>query len=133
VRSCTYVASVLGLSVCLFIFLSIASALELPSAGETVDETSLWPLKYTCVKVTQLTLGILPCSYVGWWFSPRELWGYWLIHIVVPPMELQTPSAPWVLCLALPLETCSLFYHLYISYLALLGADSLHKVIWELT
>jgi hypothetical protein len=36
----------------------------------------------------------------GWWFSPWELWGYWLVHIVVPPMELQTPSAPWVLSLA---------------------------------
>jgi hypothetical protein len=26
--------------------------------------------------------------------------GYWLVHIVVPPIELQTPSAPWVLSLA---------------------------------
>ncbi|KRY63404.1 hypothetical protein T4D_898 [Trichinella pseudospiralis] len=25
---------------------------------------------------------------------PRELWGYWLVHIVVPPMGLKTPSAP---------------------------------------
>ena len=29
--------------------------------------------------------------------------GYWLVHIVVPPMGLQTPSAPWVLSLAPPL------------------------------
>jgi hypothetical protein len=29
--------------------------------------------------------------------------GYWLVHIVVPPIELQTPSAPWVLSLAPPL------------------------------
>jgi hypothetical protein len=35
-----------------------------------------------------------------WWFSPRELWGNWLSHIVVSPMMLQTPSAPWVLSLA---------------------------------
>jgi hypothetical protein len=27
----------------------------------------------------------------GWWFSPWELWGYWLVHIVVPLMGLQTP------------------------------------------
>ena len=20
-----------------------------------------------------------------WWFSLRDLWGYWLVHIVVPP------------------------------------------------
>jgi hypothetical protein len=26
--------------------------------------------------------------------------GYWLVHIVVPPIGLQTPSAPWVLSLA---------------------------------
>ena len=35
-----------------------------------------------------------------WWFSPRELRGYSLDHIVVPPIGLQTPSAPWVLSLA---------------------------------
>jgi hypothetical protein len=43
-----------------------------------------------------------------WWISPRELWGYWLVHIVGPPMGLQTPSAPWVLSLAPSLGTlCS--------------------------
>jgi hypothetical protein len=35
-------------------------------------------------------------------FSPRELW---LVHIVVPSMGLQTPSAPWVLSLAPSLGT----------------------------
>ena len=38
-----------------------------------------------------------PCVLFGWWFSPWELWSYWLVHIVVPPMELPTPSAPCVL------------------------------------
>jgi hypothetical protein len=28
---------------------------------------------------------------------------YWLVHIVVPPIELQIPLAPWVLSLAPPL------------------------------
>jgi hypothetical protein len=41
----------------------------------------------------------------GWWFSPRVLRGYWLVHIVVPPMGLQTLSASWVLSLAPSLET----------------------------
>jgi hypothetical protein len=41
-----------------------------------------------------------PFVLFHWWFSPMELWGYWLVHIVVPPMVLQTPSAPWVLSLA---------------------------------
>jgi hypothetical protein len=29
--------------------------------------------------------------------------GYWLVHIVVPPIGLQFPLAPWVLSLAPPL------------------------------
>ena len=49
-----------------------------------------------------------PCVLFGWWFSPWELWSYWLVYIFVPPMELQTASAPCVLSLAPPLETlCS--------------------------
>jgi hypothetical protein len=47
--------------------------------------------------------------FFDWWFSSKELWGYWLVHIVVPPMGLQTPSVPWVLSLAPSLGTlCSL-------------------------
>jgi hypothetical protein len=39
---------------------------------------------------------------------PGSSGGYWLVHIVVPPIGLQTPSAPWVLPLAPSLETlCS--------------------------
>jgi hypothetical protein len=41
-----------------------------------------------------------PYVFFDWWFSPKELWGYWLVHIVVPPRGLQTPSVPWVLYLA---------------------------------
>ena len=32
-----------------------------------------------------------------------ELQGYWLVHVVVPPVGLQIPLAPWVLSLAPPL------------------------------
>jgi hypothetical protein len=46
-----------------------------------------------------------PCIFFDWWFSPKELWEYWLVHIVVPPMGLQTLSTPWVLSLALSLGT----------------------------
>jgi hypothetical protein len=57
----------------------------------------------------QLEPRVPPCVFFGWWFSPRELWGYWLVHIVVPPMELPIPSAPWVLSLAPSLGTpCSI-------------------------
>ena len=48
------------------------------------------------------------CILFGWWFSPCELWGVWLVDIVVLPMGLQTPSAPSVLSLTPPLGTlCS--------------------------
>jgi len=43
------------------------------------------------------------CMVFGWWLSLWELWGVWLVDIVVLPMGLQTPSAPSVLPLALPL------------------------------
>jgi hypothetical protein len=42
------------------------------------------------------------CLLFGWWFS---LWRVWFVDIIVPPMGLQTPSAPLVLSLTPPLET----------------------------
>jgi hypothetical protein len=53
----------------------------------------------------QLEPWVPSCVLFGWWFSPRELWDYWLVHVVVPPMGLQTSSAPWVLSLAPSLGT----------------------------
>jgi hypothetical protein len=56
----------------------------------------------------QLESRVPPYVFFDWWFSLKELWGYWLVHAVVPPMGLQTPSAPWVLSLAPSLGTlCS--------------------------
>jgi hypothetical protein len=47
--------------------------------------------------------------FFDWWFSPKEFWGYWLVHIDVPSMRLQTPSALWVLSLVPSLGTlCSI-------------------------
>ena len=43
-----------------------------------------------------------PCVLLGWWFSPWELWVVLLVDIVLP-MGLQSPSAPSVLPLTLPL------------------------------
>jgi hypothetical protein len=48
-------------------------------------------------------------SLVGGLFSPWELWGYWLVHIVVSPMGLQIPSAPCVLSLAPPVLSLMVF------------------------
>jgi hypothetical protein len=45
--------------------------------------------------VFSLIGGLVPSSFAG----------YWLVHIVVSPMELQTSSVPWVLPLAPSLGT----------------------------
>ena len=56
----------------------------------------------------QLEPPVPPCVFFDWWFNTRELWSYWLVHIVVPLRELQTPSAPGVCSLAPSLGTlCS--------------------------
>jgi hypothetical protein len=51
----------------------------------------------------QLEPWVPPCVLLGWWFSIWELWGFWLVDIVVLPMGLETPSAPSVLSLTHPL------------------------------
>jgi hypothetical protein len=49
-----------------------------------------------------------PCLFFCWWFSPWELWGYWLVHIVISLVGLQAPLGPSVVSLAPPLGTfCS--------------------------
>jgi hypothetical protein len=53
----------------------------------------------------QLEPWVPPCVLFGWWFNPWELWGVWLV--VILPMGLQTPSAPSVPSLTLPLGTPS--------------------------
>jgi hypothetical protein len=60
-----------------------------PRASPPIDVRLGHPLLHI-----QLEPWVPPCVLFGWWFSPWELWGYWLVHIVVPPMGLQTPSAP---------------------------------------
>jgi hypothetical protein len=70
-----------------------------PRASPPIDDQLGHPLLHI-----QLEPWVLPCVFFGWWFSIRELWGYWLVHIV----GLQTPSVPWVLSLAPSLGTlCS--------------------------
>jgi hypothetical protein len=58
-----------------------------------------------------------PCVFFCWWFSPWEIWGIWLVGIVVLPMGMQTPSAPSVLSLTPPLgATCSVQWLVYSLY-----------------
>ena len=55
-----------------------------------------------------LHMQLEPWEHFVCWFSPWELLGYWLVHIVVSPMGLQTPSPLWILSITLPLVTqCS--------------------------
>ena len=70
-----------------------------PRASPPIDDQLDHPLLHM-----QLEPWVPPYVFFGWWFSPRYLWGYWLVHIV-PPTELQTTSAPWVLSLAPSLGT----------------------------
>jgi hypothetical protein len=75
-----------------------------PRASPHTDDWRGHPLLYR-----QLETWVPPCIFFDWWFSLTELWRYWLVHIVVPRMGLQTPSAPWILSLALSLGTlCSI-------------------------
>ena len=62
-----------------------------------------------------------------WWptrpssdsYSARDTsWGgggYWLVHIVVPPIGLQIPLAPWVLSLAPPLGALWFLFYFRLS------------------
>ena len=62
---------------------------------ETINEEMKCSWSHESLHVYSLVGGLVPGS------SGR----YWLVHIVVPPMGLQTPSAPWVLSLAPPFGT----------------------------
>jgi hypothetical protein len=71
-----------------------------PRASLPIDDRLGHPLLHV-----QLEPWFPPCVFFDWWFGPRDVWGYWLVHIVVPPKGLQSPSAPWVLFLAPSLGT----------------------------
>ena len=62
----------------------------------------------------QLEPWVPPCVFIGWWFSPRELWRYWLVHIDVPSMGLQSSSAPWVFLWLWCLSTEEWIQNIYI-------------------
>ena len=89
-----------------------------PKASPLLDVPQVHPLLHM-----RLEPWVPPCVLFGWWFSPWELWSYWLVYIFVPPMELQTASAPCVLSLAPPLETlCSVQWLAVCIYLCICQA-----------
>ena len=73
-------------------------------------------------------------DYFGWSFSSWELWGVWLVDIVVFPMILQTSSAPSVLPLTSTLGSQSSFWWLTASIHICVGKDlakSLRKHLYQ--
>ena len=62
-------------------------------------------------------------DFFGWSFSSWELWGVWLVDIVVFPMILQTSSAPSVLPLTSTLGSQSSFWWLTASIHICVGKD----------
>jgi hypothetical protein len=75
-------------------FWSRQQAFRGPRASPPIEDRQGHPLLHMLLEPW-----VPPCVLFGFWFSPWELWGYWMVHIVVPPMGLQTPSAPWILSL----------------------------------
>jgi hypothetical protein len=61
-----------------------------PRASPPIDDWLGHPLIHI-----QLEPQVPPCVFFDGGIVPRSFWGYWLVHIDVPPMGLQTPSAPW--------------------------------------
>ena len=82
-----------------------------PMASLPMDTQQSHPLLHM-----QLELWVPPVVVFGWWFNPWELCGIWLVDIIaVPPMGLQTPSAPSVFSLTPPLGTLSSVQWLAVS------------------
>jgi hypothetical protein len=82
----------------------------------------------------QLESWVSSCVFLDWWFSPKELWGYWLVHIAVPLRGLQTPSAPWVLSLAPSLGTlCSIQWMIVSIHVCICQAlaESLRRQLYQ--
>jgi hypothetical protein len=61
-----------------------------PRASPPIDDQLIHPLLHM-----QPEPEVPPCVFFYWWFSSKEISGYWLVHIDGPPMGHQTSSAPW--------------------------------------
>jgi hypothetical protein len=55
-----------------------------PRASPPIDDQLGHPLLHM-----QLDPPVPPSVFFDWWFSPKELWGYWLVHIDVPSRGAQ--------------------------------------------
>jgi hypothetical protein len=81
-----------------------------PRASPPIDDLLGHPLRHI-----KLESQVPSCVFFDWWYISKKLWGYWIVHIVVPPMGLQTPSAPCVLSLAPSLRTVCFIQSMTVS------------------
>jgi hypothetical protein len=102
-----------------------------PRASPHIDGRLGHPLLHM-----QLETQVPPCVFFDWWFSLWKLWGYWLVHIIGPPIGLQTPSAPWVLSLAPSFLCVNSYWKLgieqFIRVCLSMGIKILISVAWKL-
>jgi hypothetical protein len=61
--------------------------------------------------------------YSGWWFSPWEIWGVWLVEVVLP-MRLQNHLAPSDFSITPPVEDPTLSLVVGCEHLPLYLSDS---------
>jgi hypothetical protein len=100
-----------------------------PRASPPIDDQLSHPLLHI-----QLEPQVPPRVFFDWWFSSKELWGCWLVHIDVPPMGLQTPSTPWLLSLAPSLGTlCSVQWMIVSIHFCICQAlaDTLRRQLYQ--
>jgi hypothetical protein len=70
------------------------------------------------------------CILFGWWFSLRDLWMIQWVDIVLP-MGMQSPSAPSLLPLALPLGSLGSVQWLTVQWLAVSFCICISQVLAE--
>ena len=92
-----------------------------PRASPPIDDWLGHPLLHM-----QLEPWVPPCVFFDWWFNPRKHWEYWLVNIV-PPMGLQTPSAPSLGTLC-SFQWMAVSNHFYISQAL---AESLRRQLYQ--
>jgi hypothetical protein len=91
-----------------------------PRASVPIDDWLDDPLLHM-----QLEPWVPPCVFFDWWFSPREIWGYWLVHNI-PSMGLQTPSALLVLS---PVHSLGSLY--FFPWMAVKASTSVFVRHWQ--
>jgi hypothetical protein len=86
------------------------SALDSPTMGHlsSLYRTKDLSFHWCLTRPSSATYAAGACVLLGWWLSPWQFCGVWLVDIAVLPTGLQTPSTPLVLSLTPPLGTPSL-------------------------